>query len=133
MQDEPQEYQLDGHRIIFEAPDLFCTRWDGDVTTDHVLWLYDVMDACAKGQPRLMLNDQSRLGVVDGAARNAISSDRRVRAILGTACIGSSFRMRVLVAMIMKAMKLFQREHMPAVAFFDDEAAARAWLVSLRR
>jgi hypothetical protein len=52
--------------------------------------------------------------------------------IAGIAIIGASFHMRVVAQLIVKAIRLLQRQSYE-LRFFDAEADAHAWVGELRR
>lgn len=79
----------------------------------------------------LLLCDIRGFASASAEARRMIA--RRVEATpTAIAYVGATFHAKVLANMVLRAIKLFQKSPI-AFRFFDDKAAASAWLHDMKR
>jgi len=122
------------HEIQFEAPDVLRVVMHGDILADHMLAMYDIVESMAAGPASLfILQDLSRSQNFTAGARKTVASEPRADLIAGVASFGESFQMRVMVAMLDKASRLFGRQRVTPSGFFATETLARDWIAERRR
>jgi hypothetical protein len=126
------EKRIGPHLWTFEEPDIFIARFNGDLVPDHVRALTRTQKEHAPHLSYILyLVDHSRIGETSPEARRAFREEGGSDLPSATAIIGSSFTLRVLADLAFRAVNFFRRS--PAqFRFFDDEAAARAWLDEMR-
>ncbi|UQA61750.1 hypothetical protein [Polyangium aurulentum] len=106
----------------------------GDILADHMLGMYEIVETVAAGPASLfILQDLSRSQNFTAAARKTVASEPRADLIAGVASFGESFQMRVMIAMMDKASRLFGRQVVTPSGFFATEAEARDWIAERRR
>jgi len=117
------------HRIRFEPPDVGYTLWNGDVTGEQMQKILDATAAWLGPNGRLYgLADMRRIGRVSSEARQIAAQHPRADCFAALACFGAKFETRVLLGLTQRAAKLLGRRPPFPMAFFDDEASARAFL-----
>ncbi len=106
----------------------------GDILAEHMQGMYAVVESVSAGPASLfILQDLSRSQNFTAAARKAVATEPRAELIAGVASFGESFQMRVMVAMLDKAARLFGKQIVTPSGFFATEAEARAWIAERRR
>lgn len=128
-----QTRSIGRHTLSFEEPDLARIRVVGDVTEHEVDEIFTALIASTEGRaPLLWLVDLAEGGMLSAASRRRAAYWRpRVR-LGGVAVVHASFEQRVVIKMISHVLQLSGLVKSQLNAF-DDEAAALAWLLSLRR
>jgi len=107
--------------------------WNGISSGEHVHRMFEFVDRhLPDGKPYYIIADQSRLTFVDASGRKVASTDPRGKRIAGVALFGASFQVRVVMAMVMKGMKLLLRKDEKTMYLAKNEADAVAWLEELR-
>lgn len=121
------------HEVQFEAPDILRVVMHGDILAEHMADMYAIVERVSPGPARLfILQDLSRSQNFTAGARKAVALEPRADLIGGVASFGESFQMRVMVAMIDKAARLFSKHSVTPTGFFANEVAARAWIAERR-
>ncbi|WP_437981074.1 STAS/SEC14 domain-containing protein [Sorangium sp. So ce117] len=83
------------------------------------------------GRDVLVLSDARGNGALPPPARKAFAEGLSSARLDAVAVFGASFSLRVIGTLVLKSMNLLaQRSH--AIAFFDTEGEARAWLLAQR-
>ncbi|MDC0748870.1 STAS/SEC14 domain-containing protein [Polyangium mundeleinium] len=119
------------HRVSFEPPDVVVLAWNGDVEPEHMLTFYDMLEEMAQGRQVLVMNDLTHSNDPGARTRKVATMDPRSRLVGALALLGANFRLRVIVAMMDKAVRVFQGQTR-RTACFEDELEARAWLATQR-
>ena len=123
---------IDRHRAWIEEPNTLMINVEGDVTGDNMRQMRDMTDFIGAGNgPVIIMQDLSKAGAFTAAARKEILDDERTKRVKSVICIGASFRMRVFMTMITKALKLVNPV-IPMTLFAKDEAEARNILAAER-
>jgi len=76
--------------------------------------------------------DVSRLKPLEASVRKMAAQDPRSKRIAGLALMGATFHMRVLIAMMAKAMSIFHGRPHGKFNAFDTEQEAFAWIAKER-
>ncbi|MRG92971.1 STAS/SEC14 domain-containing protein [Polyangium spumosum] len=119
------------HRLTFEPPDLVVLSWNGEVEPEHMRAFYDVLADVSGGRQLLVLLDMTRTIEPGSKTRKMAVEDPRTQLMGALALVNASFRMRVIVTMMDKAVSIF-RGQTRRTTCFDDERAAREWLATQR-
>jgi hypothetical protein len=119
--------------MFFEEGNVISFQLTGEVTEQEMASCMTAVEEWTQGFTYLlMLIDVTELEIISAGARRLAS---RKPAPPGQyqafACVGASFRTRVLLGLVIKAMRLLKATPFD-LEFFTDEAAARAWLAGLR-
>lgn len=121
------------HVIRLEPPNVVFLRFRGDLSGLELSRLLDRVEQFTEDQPEVFgLADLSRLGMLSPEVRRIAATRRYGAQNRGAAIFGASFRQRVIATLVMRAAELFQGRA-PPIAFFDDEAQARAWIADRTR
>lgn len=120
-------FEIGSHRFRFEPPDVLFMYFNGPV---HVAQFHEFYSIAIKLIPErriYIVRDTRAGGLLDAKTRAAVIKTvdpDRVAAIIS---YGSSFQLRVVVTMLIKAMHAFKRSA-PQAIFVDSEEEARAWI-----
>jgi hypothetical protein len=129
---EARRFSIGTHELVFEPPDLLVMILHGLILEEQVARYGELRASLVEGQNHvLILLDLRDYTEMSPGSRKAMADivESRPQA---TACIGASFRFRVLADMVATASRFFGRTR-TTVGFFANEAAARAWLGEMRR
>ncbi|MBK9259091.1 MAG: hypothetical protein IPM54_04580 [Polyangiaceae bacterium] len=126
------------HTHRFEPPDVYFTRVNGNVTGDDMRTQVEAIRALSQraGRPMFWLVDVSKMGTVSAEARQlaAAASKGEEQPILGGSFIfGASFTTRVVVGMLLRAVRLIKPAKQRPTVFVETEAQARAFLDEHRK
>lgn len=120
------------HRIFYEDPGISIIEYGGAVTADEMRILCSFPDVEEYGtQFQLNICDMRNFGGVDSEGRKLAAQRPQPAAIYYAAYVGASFTMKAIVGMWARAMNIL-RGPKNVVAFFDDMASAKAWLIEKR-
>lgn len=119
------------HRYRIEPPDVVHVKLDGDVELEHIRILYASVTELPDPSRAYLLRDARRVGEIKPQARAHIARSGRAKDVLAVVNYGSSFHARVLLTMVLKAVRVF-RPSAPRLLFFETEEQARAWIASDR-
>lgn len=132
MSVEPRVITTDQHRVWIEEPFTLVCQLNGDVTGDNLRQMRDQLDFLGGGRgPVIVMQNLSRATSFSAAARKGILDDKRTVRVVAVICIAASFQMRVIMTMIVKAMKLIDSP-VPSMLFADNETKAREILAQER-
>ena len=132
MSVEPRVITIDQHRVWIEEPFTLVCQLNGDVTGDNLRQMRDQLDFIGGGRgPVIVMQNLSRATSFSAAARKGILDDKRTVRVVAVICIAASFQMRVIMTMIVKAMKLIDTP-VPSMLFADNETKAREILAQER-
>lgn len=132
MSVEPSVIAIDQHRVWIEEPFTLVCQLDGDVTGDNLRQMRDQLDFIGGGRgPVIVMQNLSKATSFSAAARKGILDDKRTVRVVAVICIAASFQMRVIMTMIVKAMKLIDTP-VPSMLFADNETKAREILAQER-
>ena len=125
-------HEIQGATIESDNPRRIRVTWDGRVTEDSVRALQNFSHerrADLGPEPILQCLVVAKDGAqVDPNARQALTTRRgRERPWDRLAVVSARFEARVIVELIVRALRTLKRE-MAEVRFFDAEAEAIAWL-----
>ncbi|MDI1443665.1 hypothetical protein [Polyangium sp. 6x1] len=130
--DAPRIFRIgSAHRLTFEPPDLVMLSLNGPLEADDVMACFDAFEEVSGGRQVLLLSDVSRTSGPTMRARKVATKDPRIKLMGPQAMIGASYHVRIVMTMLETAARLVQGKSSPT-AFFDDEASARAWLLTQR-
>ncbi|EYF00441.1 Hypothetical protein CAP_0810 [Chondromyces apiculatus DSM 436] len=116
----------------FEAPDLICVRAHGNVTLAEMRDALAYQRAVGERQGRVfLLADMSALGTIDPRARQDVGIIRSIP-YRGIAVHGASFQAKIVIKMLMVALRVFAPGADPHLHFFSTEAEARRWIAERR-
>ncbi|MDI1432890.1 STAS/SEC14 domain-containing protein [Polyangium sorediatum] len=128
----PTVLRFGDHCVRFVAPDLVIAEFKTFTNTEDVVALTDVLRAAKKREGQLFtLVDLS--GVTTVPQRVRMTGARIVPDYDALAFVGAGFGLRVITEMVMRATKALSPKLSFPYAFFDDHAAALAWLQTHRR
>jgi hypothetical protein len=117
------------HRLLLEPPDSARIWWVDDIEIDHIRTVIEATDAWLGPEGGVFtLADLSRMGNVSSETRQVAVMHERSSRMAALACIGASFKTRVLLTMMGKALGVLRPAQAFPVAFFGNEASALAWL-----
>jgi hypothetical protein len=121
-----------------EEPDVVIGHFIGRVTVDDVQRIYEAQRRFSEGKPHIfLLVDVSRLVHFTPEARRVAAQGPGGKGelvpILGSAFIGTSFHVRVLVALFFRAARVLSQVSNFPVRFVDSQAEALAWFDERRR
>jgi hypothetical protein len=122
----------------FEPPDLYIIRMNGDVSADDMRMQIDALRAIAQrtGGGVFWLCDVTQMGALSPEARRtaAEASKKGVQDVLrGSAVFGASFATRVMVGLMVRAVRILKPGKHRPLAFVETEAEARAFLDEQRK
>ncbi|MCC6551500.1 MAG: STAS/SEC14 domain-containing protein [Polyangiaceae bacterium] len=120
------------HELWFEDPDLVCFRVVGDVSARELEETFRMLLAHGEGRgPQLWLFEMAEAGAMNAEARRCAAEWTPRLWIGAVAMIHAGFEQRIVTTMLAHVYRLVGVLSYP-VRSFDDEAAARAWLASVR-
>jgi hypothetical protein len=120
------------HQVWIDEPFTLVCDLNGEVTGDDLRQMREVLDYVGAGNgPIIVMQNLSKATSFSSAARKGILDDERTRRVVSVICIAASFQMRVIMTMIMKAMKLIDTP-VPNMLFADNETKARELLAQER-
>jgi hypothetical protein len=120
------------HEIAFEEPDLIRFRVVGNISKWDADGIIDAVMPYAGRRHLLWLIDLTHAGAVDSEARRRFAARVRPLPNRAAAFIKGSFAARVVVKMVMHAIRLIARRNNP-MEFFDTEEQGLRWLAEQRR
>jgi hypothetical protein len=120
------------HEIAFEEPDMVRFRVVGDISGRDADGVIDAVMPYAGRRHLLWLIDLTHAGAVDREARRTFGARVRPLPNRAAAFVRGSFAARVVVRMVLHAIRLIARRNNPA-EFFDTEETALKWLAEQRR
>jgi hypothetical protein len=126
------------HMHRFEPPDLYHTRMDGEVSEDDVRTQFEAIRTLSKhaGHTIFWMSDVRKMGSFTTEARRAVAEETRKDALAGiraSAAFGASFPTRVVVTLLLRAIRALKPAKARPYAFVDTEAEARAFLDEQRK
>lgn len=126
------------HRHRFESPDIYYSCIDGDVSGSDMLAQIHALKGISERQGHSIywLADVRRMGSLTPEARQAtakVSKTTNIRAALrGSAIFGAAFTTRVIVSLMVRAVRALNPDKLRPLAFVETEAEARAFLALQR-
>jgi hypothetical protein len=124
--------KIGNHDIAFEEPDLFLVRVDGAVLVREVEAFCAEVRSLSRGRSRvLFLVDVSGIGEFGGPARRRLAEQMRPVPSRGVVFVGAGFSTRVVLQMVIHAVRLLTGRDNPS-GYFDTDAEARAWIEATR-
>ncbi|MDC0739966.1 hypothetical protein [Polyangium mundeleinium] len=124
------------HLYRFEAPDLFFSRTQGDVSGADLARMFDLVEefAARAGRRLFWMADISRVGKLsEEVGKLALARDLKPF-LRGALIYGGSFHQRLLATMVTKALHVLKPERRTdRVVFCATEAEARAVVEEQRR
>lgn len=130
----PAEQYAGKHRIRFEPPDLLMLTYVGDIAPEEIRMIAETIEGTPV--PRgalLMLIDAGQLGHVPVESRKALTAREGMVPHAGMAFINASFQTKIVLQLILGALRVLSRGEMGPIRFFTSEGDARAWLATRRR
>lgn len=121
------------HTVHYEDPDIAVVTCRGPVSIEELRWICSF-------EPRgehaahfsLTICDLREMGELETGARRVAAERAKQPGRSFVAYVGAGFGIKVIISMIEKANTLLFGEK-NASGFFDDLAAAKAWLLSRRK
>ena len=115
----------------FEEPDIIYMKLTGTVTEDEVRVINEMqIDFCRGRDKVFFLIDLEELESLSNSSRRAAIEGLNQMPVGGLAVFQAPLTARVLAKLLVTGMRLFGK-YLP-LEFFDDEAAARAWIEQKR-
>lgn len=125
--------RIGNHEISLEDEHLVTVRIVGDLSEREAQALCEALASLTQGlRGVLFLIDVRRGGELDARARRRILEGLSPIPSGGTAFVGASFRLRLVLQMIGHAARLLLGRNNPVV-YVDTEEQARAWAAALLR
>jgi hypothetical protein len=126
------------HMHRFEPPDLYFTRMNGEVSEDDVRTQFEAIRTLSKrtGHNILWLSDVRKMGSFTPEARRVVAEETRKDALAGvraSAAVGASFTTRVLLTLLLRAIRMLRPDKHRPWTFVETEAEARAFLDEQRK
>jgi len=126
------EVMIGRHAFGFEPPDLLRAEIHGAVSAEEMARFAAYTRARAgECASLLVLADVSDMGDVSADARKEARAAVGVR-FGGTALYGASFQRRMVVTLVMSALRLLSGDENNPLVFFGTEAEARRWIAARR-
>jgi hypothetical protein len=119
-------------RIKFEPPDIIHAQITGEAETSHVAAAFDAMNEAFRTSRPYILRDSRQGGAPPRAVREFIIRDSRIHRVTALVCYGAPYHVRVVIAMIDKALRLL-RPSAPRLVFVETCEQGRAWIEADRR
>ena len=130
---------MDRSSVVYEPPDLYITRFVGDVDAATITRIAEEQNRLFEQQLPggrdyiLALADVSAIRRVTTDARETFRNIAPSINVYGIAIVGASFHIRVVATLVTRAANLLtNRTQRNPVCFFGTEAEARAWLAKRR-
>ena len=122
------------HRHRFEAPDLYFVNMRGDVSAEDMQAQLEALGSLGRRSQCgiFWLCDVRDMGALTQEARRAAAgaSKGELRSVLrGSAVFGAAFSTRVVITLLVRAVRLLNPSKLRPLAFVETEAEARAFLV----
>lgn len=115
----------------FEEPDIIYMKLTGTVTEDEVRVINEMqIDFCRGRDKVFFLIDLEELESLSNSSRRAAIEGLNQMPVGGLAVFQAPLTARVLAKLLVTGMRLFGK-YLP-LEFFEDEAAARAWIEQKR-
>lgn len=130
----PEPFRVGKQTTHFEEPDIIFMKMIGEVTAEEGLAINEKHTEYVRGRDRIFyLIDFSELESVPAPVRKAASETIKEFPLEGLALFNAPLKARVLVKLILTAMKLFRGggPNVPLL-FFDTEEEARTWITNRR-
>lgn len=124
---------LTRHNVRFEPPDLIVSEADTMITLDEstAIWKF-IADSTMNVERYYWVADISKFDRAPPIARTDDVMHTLSR-LHGLACLHGNFTQRTIFTVALRAARLLGRMSKDSeLAFFDDEATARAWVESMR-
>lgn len=115
-----------------ETPDVVLVQFKGPMTLEHANCLYEILHAEIANRPIYVLANMREGGIATRDAREYIAKHFDLDRIVAVATYGASFHEGTIVAMMVKAMRIFGKK-IPELKFFHSESEARTWITLLHR
>lgn len=116
----------------FEPPDVLHLFTSGVVEPHHFENFFKLGTQLISDRPIYVLRDASGGGELGAKTRARIIELAQPHLLGGIVNYGASFHMRVVVTMLLKAIRAFKHS-IPDVAFVETESEGRAWIDARRR
>lgn len=132
----PEIHRIGAHTTWLEEPDLVVLRLAGDVSLEQAEEINHTHFDMIEGLESLfMLVDMAAMGTDTPAGRKTTSAALNQMPLRGLAVCRARMEARVMAKMILTGVDLFKDDEASRfpVQFFDDEAAARAWIDQQRQ
>jgi hypothetical protein len=120
------------HLMRVEHPDVLFLRLHGPVEVEHFQLFHHAMQELSFPTRLYLLRDAHDGGFATPEARAYISRHSIIDRIEAVVSFGASFQTRTVMTMMNRAMRTFHTRQ-PAIAFTDDESAARKWIEKHRK
>ena len=128
-----EEKTFGNHIVRFEEDDFMFLYLEGAVDAREMAAISDEHNQRLLARGRLFTLCVAGKGVrLSPEARHEVRNRPKNLPPYWLACVGAPFAARVVVDMLMRAVKLFTGTT-ATHRFFDGEAEARAWLCEMRR
>ena len=124
-------YHIGRHRMRFEPPDIVQMFTSGVIEPEDFEQFFQLATQLSPDRPIFMLRD-AREGVLGPKTRARIIELAQPSRVGGVVNYGASFHTRVVVTMLLKAVRAFKNAT-PDVAFVETEQDARAWIEAQRK
>lgn len=132
--DTAHEFFVGAHHFRWEPPDLGYLRYDGDMDAAMSAEITDRSRVFSLGLPCVfLLIDVRNLGKLSAEARARSGQGAKDLNLRGTAVVGASATIRVVVGLVTRAIELVYGNKENPTRFFDTEADARAWIAQRRQ
>lgn len=125
-------FSIGPHRFRFEPPDVIHV-WldDSDVKPEEYDAFYATATRLVPDRPVYVLRDGRQGGDISAKSRARIIEISNPQRLAAVVSYGASFRRRIIVSMLMRALRTFKNAA-PDAAFFDTESEARAFIAMHR-
>ncbi len=122
------DFYVNDHRLRFIPPDIMRVWWNGPCSRDEFDRIFEYTEQCMGQRRHFVLADLSQLATVDHEARKHASMDVRVKRVAGIAMLGTTFHIRVLMTMIVRAAEIIHNDSRGKLRFFDTTREAMDWI-----
>jgi hypothetical protein len=120
-------YHIQRHRFRLEEPDVLHMHFSGNIELEQFDQFFDTSMRLIPDRPIYFLRDVHEGGMLDSKTRSRIIKTVDPRRIAAIVSYGGSFQLKVIVTMLIKALRIFKHSA-PDVAFVDTETQARTWI-----
>lgn len=124
---------IGGHEVVQDG-ELLTLTFHGPLTLAQVTEVRARVDELLRVGRCFVLADMTALTTIEAAARRYIGEWGRSTEVHlnGAAIVGTSFAVRVMMTLMLNAIRVLARHQVPTV-FVRDEAEARAWIAERQR
>lgn len=129
----PVNRQIGRHILRREPPDTVFFEIVGDLAVEEVNEIHAELEEFSRAGSVFFMTNITRLGRMSPGARAAAARWPHLKRLRAIAIFGTGFEQRVVTTLVLKAVRLLNKDFTAAAAFLATEAEARVWIEGQRR